>query len=100
VKRQRGSKMFITDTSGSKSLTATLAYVSFFVVMIKVLFSGASITVGSWAYEFGTIDALVIGAIFAPILGSYTARRWNSPLPEPEPVVESDPGSKPGDGHA
>ncbi len=92
--------MYMKDSGGTKSLTATLAYVSFFVVMVKVLFSGASITVGSLSYDFGTIDALVIGAIFGPILGSYTVRRWGSPAPEP--VVnsdeDSDAGSKPGDG--
>lgn len=84
--------MFITDTSGKKSLTATLAVVSFAVVMVKVLLSGASVSFGSSTYSFGTIDGMTIGAIFGPILGSYTARRWGADI--------QDAGGKPGDGAA
>ena len=83
--------MFITDTSGKKSLTATLAVVSFVVVMVKVLLSGASLSIGSSTYSMGTIDGFTIGAIFGPILGSYTARRWNDP-------TGGDTGGSPGDG--
>lgn len=85
--------MFITDTSGNKSLTATMAVIGFGVVMLKVLLSGAS--VGS--LSFGTIDSLSIAAILGPILGTYTARRWGDPAPTAPP---EDPGSKPSDGAA
>lgn len=68
--------MFIKDTSGNKSLTATIAIIGFSVVMVKVLLSGGS--VGS--VSFGTIDSLSIAAILGPILGTYTARRWGTPL--------------------
>lgn len=87
--------MFITDTSGKKSLTATLAIIGFAVVMLKTLASGASITVGSFSYSFGTIDGLTIGAIFGPILGSYTMRRWGQPTGD---AADVDSGGKPGDG--
>lgn len=83
--------MFFTDTSGNKSLTATMAIVGFGVVMLKVLLSGASVG----AVSFGTIDSLSIAAILGPILGTYTARRWGSPAPTEPP---EDPGSKPSDG--
>lgn len=78
--------MFITDTSGNKSLTATMAIVGFSVVMLKVLLNGAAI--GS--ISFGSIDSLSIAAILGPILGTYTARRWGS--------NDSDSGTKAGDG--
>ena len=83
--------MFITDTSGNKSLTATMAIIGFAVVMIKVLMNGAA--VGS--ISFGTIDSLSIAAILGPILGTYTARRWGTSTQE-----SNDAGSKPGDGAA
>lgn len=83
--------MFITDTNGNKSLTATVAMIGFIVVMIKVLLSGASIG----AISFGSIDSLSIAAILGPVLGTYTARRWNSPIKN-EPI--EDAGSKPNDG--
>lgn len=93
--------MFIRDSNGNKSLTATMAYVSFAVVMLKVLLSGASISLGSFSYSFGAIDALMIGAIFGPILGTYTARRWNDPSPpDQDQNVDVDGGSKPSDGRS
>lgn len=86
--------MFIRDTSGNKSLTATVAVIGFAVVMLKVLLNGASI--GS--LSFGTIDSLSIAAILGPTLGTYTARRWGTPASQIAPG--GDPGSKPGDGAA
>ena len=86
--------MFIRDSSGNRSLTATLAIVGFGVVMLKVLLSGGS--VGS--VSFGTIDSLSIAAILGPTLGTYTARRWGNPASQTPP--EDDPGSKPSDGGA
>jgi len=86
--------MFIKDSSGNRSLTATLAVISFAVVMLKVLLSGASVALAGASYSFGTIDGLTIGAIFGPILGTYTARRWGDPAPS------GDSGSKPSDGAA
>lgn len=87
--------MFITDTSGNKSLTATLAFVGFSVVMLKLLLSGASISVGSFSYQFGSIDAASIAAVLTPVLGTYTARRWGSPAPSTPPPSDEDAGSKP-----
>lgn len=81
--------MFIKDSTGNKSLTATLALVGFIVVMIKLLFSGASVSVGSFSYEFGAIDAAMIAAVLTPVLGSYTARRWGNPAPTEPPDTGS-----------
>ncbi len=85
--------MFIKDSSGNRSLTATLAIIGFSVVMLKVLLSGASIG----AVSFGTIDSLSIAAILGPVLGTYTARRWGSPASQESP---EDSGAKPSDGDA
>lgn len=74
--------MFIKDTSGNKSLTATMAMIGFAVVMVKVLLSGGSVG----PVSFGTIDSLSIAAILTPILGTYTARRWGQGLPEAKPT--------------
>ena len=99
--------MFIKDSGGTKSLTATMVVISFLVVMVKVLFNGAEFTIGGSLYSLGSIDALTIGAIFGPILGSYTARRWNDPptvrVPVPlEPVTgnpeDTGPHDAPEDG--
>ncbi len=89
---------YLNDTSGKKSLTATLAVVSFIVVMVKVLLSGASVSLGAASYSFGSIDGFTIGAIFGPILGSYTARRWNGNGQAPDPAADVSAGGKPGDG--
>jgi hypothetical protein len=70
------------------------------VVLLKVLLNGASITIASHSYSFGTIDALTIGALLAPTLGAYTARRWNSSDPVVPVATGDSAGSKPNDGAA
>ena len=87
--------MFLKDSSGKKSLTATMAVISFMVVMVKVLLSGSSVTIAGNLYSFGTIDAATVASIFTPILGSYTARRWGT-----NNDGGDDSGGKPGDGAA
>lgn len=87
--------MFIKDTSGNRSLTATVVVIGFFVVMVKVLLSGASVSIGSSTYSFGTIDGFTAGAILTSTLGSYTARRWGGST-----VDVQGSGGKPRDGAA
>ena len=90
--------MYFKDSSGSKSLTATITIISFFVVMVKVLLSGASISIGSSTYSFGAIDSMTVGAILGPILGAYTFRRYSDNRYPPPPV--SGAGGRPSDGAA
>lgn len=71
-------KMFIYDTDGKKSLTATMTLIGFVIVMIKLLFNEVEIHIGESIYSFGQIDAATIAAVLTPILGSYTARRWKN----------------------
>lgn len=86
--------LMIRDSSGNRSLTATLTVIGFGVVMLKVLLSG--VIVGSVA--FGTIDSLSIAAILGPILGAYTARRWGTTAPQDPP--DEATGSNPSGGAA
>jgi len=81
--------MFIRDTSGNKSLTATLAVIGFAVVMVKVLLNGGSVG----ELSFGTIDSLSIAAILGPILGTYTARRWGTSANQDAPDDSSKSGA-------
>lgn len=83
--------MYLKDTSGNRSMTATIAFVAFAVVMLKVLLN--EVTVGS--VDFGTIDSLSIAAILTPTLGAYTARRWGNPAPSEPPDPTSDNGLGP-----
>lgn len=81
--------MFIRDTSGNKSLTATIAVIGFTVVMLKVLLNGGSI--GS--LSFGTIDSMSIAAILGPTLGTYMARRWGQQEVEAPAVMKQGSGA-------
>lgn len=95
--------MFITDTSGNRSLTATVAFFGFVVVMVKVLLNGASISIaGGASYSFGSIDSLTVAAIMSTILGAYTVRRLGDPAPQSAPAqtVTNGSGSKPNGGAA
>lgn len=86
--------MYIKDSNGVKSLTATLAYIAFAVVMLKVLFNGASVVLADFSYSFGEIDSASIGTILVPVLGSYTARRWGNSastgIDVPKPTSKND----------
>lgn len=84
--------MFITDSSGNKSLTATIATVGFAVVMLKLLLSGVEFTIGSGTYNLGSISAAEIAAVLTPTLGSYTARRWGTPASATAPPPAKLPG--------
>lgn len=80
--------MMIKDSTGNKSMTATIAYVAFAAVLIKFLLSG--VTVGM--FSFGVIDSFSIAAILGPTLGAYTVRRWGSPARSEPPPAEPDNG--------
>ncbi len=87
----------LRDSSGNKSLTHTITVVAFAVVMVKLLLNGASMSIASSTYTFGSIDAASIAAVLGPTLGSYVARRWSGPTAN---NAMDDAGGKPGDGAA
>lgn len=98
--------MYLNDSDGKKSLTATLSIIAFVIVMIKVLLNNTALQFGSFSYSFGSMDATEIAAILSPILGTYAFRRYTDKRYAPEETGEStleegvgaDLGSKPGDG--
>lgn len=106
--------MYLADSNGKKSLTATLSIIAFVIVMIKLLVNNSAIQVGTFAYSFGAIDATEIAAVLGPILGTYAFRRYTDsrfgPQPAPwehqqqyyeesyEEVEAGDMGGRPGDG--
>lgn len=67
--------LMIKDSDGKKSLTTTLAVVTFVIVMLKVLLNGASISIGTFSYTFGTISSDEIAALLGTTLGTYAFRR-------------------------
>ncbi len=88
--------MLLNDSSGNPSLTHTMSIVSFVIVMFKVFFGGVSISIGSSAYSFGSIDSFSIAAILTPTLGAYVARRFGDQNSDPV----SDAGGGAHDGTA
>lgn len=68
--------MYLKNSDGEKSMTATFSIVAFVVVMVKILISGAGIQLGSFTYDFGTVDSLTVAAIMGPILGTYAFRKY------------------------
>lgn len=95
--------MYLRNSDGEKSMTATFSIIAFVVVMVKVLISGAGIQIGSFSYEFGTIDSFTVASVLGPILGTYAFRkytevRYGDPYESYE--VSGDVGAKPRDGMA
>lgn len=112
--------MYLADSNGKKSLTATLSIIAFAIVMLKLLLNGAAVQVSGFAYSFGVIDSMEVAAVLGPILGTYAFRRYTDsrfgPVPDPfydgggygrapyaeysvvQEEIGPDVGSKPGDG--
>lgn len=67
---------WMKNSNGKRDFVMTMTFVGFCVVLLKVLFSGSSITVGGFSYDFGSIDSGIIAAILTPTLGAYVARRY------------------------
>ena len=71
--------MLMNDSNGNKSWTHTMSVIAFFIVMLKVLFDGVTVTFGTFTYSFGMIDSFSIAAILGPTVGAYVVRHhdWN-----------------------
>lgn len=104
--------MFLKNSDGEKSMTATMSIVAFIVVMLKFLLNGSVVQLGSFTYAFGSIGATEIAAVLSPILGTYAVRRYTETRygggGDPfnpyggqsyqEDIEVGDAGGKPGDG--
>ncbi len=60
--------------------TLTFATYSFVGCLFKFIFNG--VTIGS--VNFGTVDAILIGAILTPTLAAYFARKHSDNVTSPE----------------
>lgn len=63
--------------------------------LFKFITNDVTLTVGDWSYNFGTVDAVLIGAIITPTLGAYVARKWKDSPDQAseelnEPLEKSD----------
>jgi hypothetical protein len=65
---------WMKNTDGERDAILTMAFIGFIVVLIKVLLSG--VVIGGKDLSLGSIDAATIGAVLAPTLGAYVARRY------------------------
>lgn len=68
-------QLWIKDTQDKPSAILTFTTIGFFIVMFKVLLSGATVSIMGKVFNFGTIDAATIAAVLTPTLGAYVARR-------------------------
>jgi hypothetical protein len=59
--------------AGTRDILGKSAIATVGVVLLKVLFAGASVKLGEQAYSFGTIDAGMVAALLTPTLGAYVA---------------------------
>lgn len=66
------------DKTKSGDAMLTLSVYAFLGCLFKFLANG--ITVGT--VSLGTVDATLIGALLAPTLVAYTARKFKSPPPD------------------
>ena len=90
--------MFLKNSDGEKSMTATFSIVAFIVVMFKILVSGSGIQVGSFTYSFGTIDASTAAAVLGTCFGTYAFRKYTEVRYGSEEVGSSEVDGHPGDG--
>jgi len=59
--------------------------------LFKFLMNGTILIIGSWSYNFGVIDSMLMAAILTPTLGAYVARKWKD---SPDATKESKNASK------
>lgn len=67
--------MYLKDSNGEKSLSATVAMITFAVVLLKVLMNNSMIQLADFSYSFGTISSDEIAALLGTTLGTYAIRR-------------------------
>lgn len=69
-------KIWIRNTDGKSDAVLTMTLWSLVVVLVKLVFSGFTLSFGGWSVGAGAIDAGIIGALLSPTLGAYVARRY------------------------
>lgn len=67
---------WIKNTDGKPDAILTLSIVGFVTILVKLLFSGLTLTFKGKEVGIGNIDGSSIAAILTPTLGAYVARRY------------------------
>lgn len=73
-------KIWIRNTDGKGDAVLTMTLWCLVVILVKLVFSGFSLTVGTWTVGAGNIDAGIIAALLSPTLGAYVARRYTDKM--------------------
>lgn len=68
--------MWMKNTEGKPDAVLTLAALSIFGVLFRVVFGGFHLAAGGVDISLPAIDAAVIGSLLTPTLGAYVARRY------------------------
>lgn len=68
---------WVKNTSGKKDAMLTFSLIAFIVVILKFLFAGVIISIGTHSLTFGTADSAAIAAVLTPTFGAYVARRFS-----------------------
>lgn len=68
--------LWIKNTDGKPDAVLTMTLAGFVVILTKILLSGIVLNAFGRELTFGSIDGAVIGALLAPTLGAYVARRY------------------------
>lgn len=64
----------------------TFAVMAIVITLVKFLLNGVTITFMNYAFNFGTIDSGLVGAILLPTLGAYVGRKVTD---SPDKILES-----------
>lgn len=68
-------RIWMKNTSGRPDAVLTMAFIGFLVILFKIVLSNVSFTFGDLAFNCGSVDAAIVGALLTPTLGAYVARR-------------------------
>lgn len=73
-------KIWIRNTDGKPDAVLTMALWCLVVILVKLVFSGFALTVGTWSIGAGSVDGGIIAALLSPTLGAYVARRYTDKM--------------------
>jgi hypothetical protein len=69
---------WIKSGDGHEDPILTMLWIGFIVVIFRVAVNDLTITVFHQSLSFKTIDPLVIGAVFGPLLTAFVANHYNN----------------------
>ena len=57
----------------------TFSFYALLICLLKFIFSGTELVIGSFSWKFGIADSATIGVILGATLTAYVGRKWKSP---------------------